>query len=183
MLAALLLSLGLPRCGRADDDDDPPAQRPGWRTTTLWDKLFPSESPPPTRPALRPVPAKVADSRPAPAEKTEAAPKPVSFGASATAVREREERAYLRRQAVCDKLHEIAAQTHDEELERKVRQLDERIWALYAQRTSRLPSADAVVDMDESILDKHLGKADSPALTHSVNGKDRTQAAVQEDKP
>jgi hypothetical protein len=187
-LSALLLSFGLPLAGLAgapDNDEDKPAvQQPGWRSTSVIDKLFPGDgSPQPPKAAPRPASDRDKPRKPDPVEKATPVEKPAGMAASASALREREERAYLRRQAVCDKLHEIAEQTRDEELERKVRQLDERIWSLYQERTNRLPAADAVVDMDEAILDKHLGKTTGSA-TPTTSGKDHgSQAAIREVKP
>jgi hypothetical protein len=51
---------------------------------------------------------------------------------------------------------EIALETNDTELQRLAEQLDERIWALYLQRTAHLPASRAVVENDEQILDRHL---------------------------
>jgi hypothetical protein len=57
---------------------------------------------------------------------------------SAQVIREREEKAYLRRQDVCFKLRCIAEQIGDEALLRRAEALDARAFALYMQRTSGL---------------------------------------------
>jgi hypothetical protein len=55
---------------------------------------------------------------------------------SAQVVREREEKAWVRRQQVCDRLCGIAEQTGDEALRRRAEALAERAFSLYMQRTS-----------------------------------------------
>jgi hypothetical protein len=61
---------------------------------------------------------------------------------SGTALRARAEASYLRRLEVCYKLMDIAIETQDEELERQVELMQERIWDAYAQRASQPPMAE-----------------------------------------
>jgi hypothetical protein len=63
--------------------------------------------------------------------------------AAAAAERAQEEKALLRRQAVCLKLRTIAAQTNNEELRRQADELDDRAWAVYQRRIAHLPAGGA----------------------------------------
>jgi hypothetical protein len=219
--AAVLLGLALPVCGNADppDDEEKPkaAERPNWRSKSIFDELFPSKDPPPNPTSSKPAKdsakdstkdsakdsakdstrstakdstkSTTKDSAKGTAKKPAPPPKKASIADDVAAQRDREEKAYLRRQAVCDRLREIAQQTKDEELERKVRQLDERIWAIYSQHTHRPPGTDDTLDVDQAALDQQLG-SDSAQSTLSgpaadqLSGKDRArQASVREEKP
>jgi hypothetical protein len=119
-----------------------------------------------------------------------APPKPPKQVDGATAERRQEEATFLRREAVCDRLLEIAVQTDDLELLRRAEQLRERSWATYSQRTAHLPGAKGVFESDEQILEHHLGSSSSAGalkvLTPSdkVTGTDPNgQASVKEETP
>jgi hypothetical protein len=144
----------------ADDESSPPKAAPSGHGSFLntLDRWFaPTPKPAPKKP--KPTPKKKD------ADKTEAAPAKAPTMVDVAAVeRERELQALLRRQQVCLKLMQIAAETRDEELQRKAESLDERARAVYAERTAHLPSCkNAVFESDEKILEKHLGPADSAA--------------------
>jgi Spy/CpxP family protein refolding chaperone len=57
---------------------------------------------------------------------------------------------YLRRQAVVDRLLEIAVRKGDTRLENQARELGERAWAVYEQKIPRRASAPPAVADDES---------------------------------
>jgi hypothetical protein len=129
---------------------------------------------------------KAPDKKPAepPAKETAKKPSPTVKNASA---RSRELADYLRRMAVCDQLMQVAYDTKDEELQRQVEQLRERVWDTYQVRTERLPTATKASESDEQILDKHLGaKAGKESADDVLLGKAASknrQTALKEDKP
>ena len=112
-------------------------------------------------------------------------PKPsLSPAASALA---REQAAFQRRVAVCDRLREIAIETNDTELDQLAQELNARAWAVYKQRTAKLEAAKEK-DLDEQILDKKLGIDLGPDDTKPVskseskrNKNERSQAETRED--
>jgi hypothetical protein len=159
---ALCMALGTATVTAADPADDESSSAnavPGhgsfFNTLNRW--FAPTQKPAPKKP--KPAPKKKD------AEKTEAAPAKTPTMVDVAAVeRERELQSLLRRQQVCLKLMQIAAETHDEELQRKAEGLDERARAVYSQRTAHLPSCkNGVFESDEKILEKHLGPTDSAA--------------------
>jgi hypothetical protein len=146
--AVLLLAVGLAAAPAApppaDDDDDAatagpnPAARPrdGWnpfitRVFGLSDK----------KPVAKPD-RKDKDKDKDDDKKAEAAPPRPSPTAVAARQRALEEAKLRRRQAVCERLRDIARETHDDDLERKALQLDGRAWEVYLERTQQL-AADA----------------------------------------
>jgi len=100
---------------------------------------------------------------------------------------DKEQKAFLRRLAVCDELRKIAQATNDEALFEKADKLNERIWALYKERTA--PLAGNQFESDEKVLEKHLGPgtasrsltpdtaASQPLPDHS------SRALAQEERP
>lgn len=191
LIVAVLLAL--PAGGRAEppDDDKKVEVGPYWRSKSVWDSLFGSDAKPPPN-AVPPNAAPPRAVPPVEPVRESRARKPAALRESGVvedvaADRDREERAYLRRQAVCDKLREIAQQNKDEELECKVRQLDERIWAIYSQRTNGLPGSEN--GPDDDILDRNLGRGGArgmapEAAARTLSGKDRgRQASVREERP
>src|SRR5260370_10359239 len=83
------------------------------------------------------------------------APKPnLSPAASALA---REQAAFQRRGAVCDRLREIGIESNNSELDQLAQELNARAWAVYKQRTAKLEAAPKEKDHDEPILDKKIG--------------------------
>jgi len=114
--------------------------------------------------------------------KGEAAAKAPPVVDAAAEARSREEEAYFRRLAVCDKLQQIADSTNDTELQGLALQLSERVYAVYMQRIAHLPASRAEFDLDEYLLDKNRrGGATAPAaLPHTVPGKDGGEG---EDQP
>ncbi len=188
---ALVIALGLgivPRVA-ADEDSDrsgtPPARNPlGFH----WSPMFAhavgmdEQRPPPAR---KP-PAK---SNKTPAKETPPTPQTAPVADESTALRSREEATLLRRLAVCDRLKEIAIRTNDSDLLARAEALDERARTTYAQHTASLRAGVKQVDLDEQILDRHLGDAASvkrvqrPSLTASANAENHGgRGTDQEDK-
>jgi hypothetical protein len=131
--AALLLGLGVTALADEPADGTAPAARPnnGW-----YGHLFFSNG------KAAPAPVPVRNDKKADSKGTKPAEAPVKVAPvvdEAAQQRNREEAAYLRRLAVCDKLKQIAYQTNDEKLQRQAEQLDERVWEVYSQRISHLP--------------------------------------------
>jgi hypothetical protein len=109
----------------------------------------------------------------APAGPKPAAVKPVADGEKAVisaptgveasaAVRRREQAAYLRRQAVCDRLRQVAVQSGDDALYQQAQDLEDRAWALYQDRTAGLPGGSSLVEGDAAPRPKG-GRGDSRA--------------------
>jgi hypothetical protein len=148
---ALLLGLGLavPALA-ADPPDDPDAPPKGWHISPWLQKQLdddnedPNPKPKPKKPAPKAETAKPAAARPTPPPD----PRPVS--------REREEKDFLRRLAVCDELLKIAHDTHDEALERKAQQLSDRAWAVYRQRIAAIPAPSDKVETNEQAVQRML---------------------------
>lgn len=182
--SALALVTGLGLAAAAAAADPPPDDsRTTWHVAPCWKRWFHPEEPAPEKPAPKPAPPKETAEKPAPA------PRKPSAAETAASAREREEKAYLRRLAVCLKLHEIAETTKDEELERKASELEARNWTLYTERTHRLAAAaEESEDTDEAVVEKHLGPGGargtpSDAPTHTVSGRERaSRAAAREDE-
>jgi hypothetical protein len=157
---ALLLGLGLsvPVLAQdpAQDPDDPPK---GWHLAPWLQKQFedenPNPKPKPKKPAAaKPDPAKPAASKATPPDD----PRPLS--------RDREERDFLRRLAVCDQLLKIAQDTRDEQLERKAQQLNDRAWAIYRQRVAQLPAPSERPESDAEALQRYYREGPThPRLT------------------
>ena len=102
---------------------------------------------------------------------------------------DKEQRTYLRRLAVCDKLREIARETNDDELQRKADQLEQRAWSHCQQRTGQVLADSEPVD--ERILERHLGPpaGQTPGLStkadrlYTVPGNRSGQGLAREDMP
>ncbi len=62
----------------------------------------------------------------------------VPTGPTSAEIFAREEANYFRREAVCDKLMDIALQTVDQDLQRKAEQLLHRSWEFFQKRTNQL---------------------------------------------
>ena len=75
---------------------------------------------------------------------------------AALALRDQEMANLLRRQDVCLKLHRIAGDTNDPELDRVAWQLEQKAWDLYRERTKDLPGANASLQDDEKRLEQRL---------------------------
>jgi hypothetical protein len=71
----------------------------------------------------------------------------------------REEAAYWRRVAVCDKLTDIALQTNDTELHDRAEQLQQRAFEVYMARVNGLPKS--VGDTDEQRLQQGIDNLSS----------------------
>jgi hypothetical protein len=105
------------------------------RTPMWWDGWFAPAAPKP--PAAKP--AADADKKPTAG----------ATAVEAAAARRRETAAYLRRQAVCDRLRQVAVQNGDDALYQQAQDLEDRAWAIYQERTAGLPGGAALVDGDE----------------------------------
>ena len=120
-----------------------PEEQPG-----LFQRLFgPAAKPAKTTYDPTPKQAAATASRPATAARPAAAP------AEPASDFDKDQRTYLRRLAVCDKLREIARESNDEELNRRADQLEQRAWSACMQRSGPMPVDDSV---DDRILEKHL---------------------------
>jgi glutamine synthetase adenylyltransferase len=175
---AAVLTLTASVCLAAEPDDDyptaveaaaaakaSPTQRPG-----LLDYMF-GNVPKPAKPA--PTASKTTKPKADAPKKEE---KPV------LSVAEREEEAYFRRLAVCDRLREVAEETKDEKLRQLADQLQDRAWQLCVRRANLDTST-----LDETVLNKHLGSEGPTALpvrSTAANQGDRpNQARLKENVP
>jgi hypothetical protein len=142
------LLLGLSGIARADDPTDAPAPAQpysGWHGHLFF-----------SNPKSAPPPAPVRDDKKADRKGTKPGEAPVKVAPvvdEAAQQRNREEAAYLRRLAVCDKLKQIAYQTNDEKLQRQAEQLDERVWEVYSQRIANLPVGRADLEREACLPD------------------------------
>jgi hypothetical protein len=91
----------------------------------------------------------------APAAAVPAAPVPVPV----TVDREREQNAFWRRLAVCQKLKEIAVLNNDVALERQVEQLEQQVFEVYQQRLGMASGRGTRPSLDERVLEERLGRA------------------------
>jgi hypothetical protein len=177
LLAALSMSVVLAADKKAaDDDEDKPAAKESkgtwsWFTGWFsWKKKAPEKKP-------ESVSDKTAAKAPAPV---------VDEAALASA---REQAAYARRMRVCIELRQVAHDTNDTYLLSQAEQLEERIWAAYTRRTANPPRGRSVDDLDEEILDKHVGTGTAgrqpsatPADAAAPKGRNNSTAA-REVKP
>jgi hypothetical protein len=138
--------------------------------------------------------AKPAEKKPAPPPPKAATAKPAKIAKQPTVVdtaaaeRAQEQATLLRRLDVCDRLMQIAVDMKDEELQRQIEQLEERARIAYAQRTAYLPAGGAHLELEEQILEKHLGGSStdhaSGASASITNGADALgRTAAREVKP
>lgn len=106
------------------------------------------------------------------------------------AVLRAEKEAYTRRMEVCNRLREIAFQTNDEGLERKVNELEKQATATYHERVNRLgvksggplpPLPASSSAAATASLDKALGSgvATTPLASEKPTGKAATAKALQ----
>jgi hypothetical protein len=185
--AALLVGLSAGALALAGDADDvkPAPARPGW--LSRWFGGKPPAADKKDKKDKKPAPAPK-DKKPGANKDKEAAKKPPPANSPAS-LRGREMADYLRRLQVCDRLMQVAYDTHDEELQRQIEQLNERIWTTYQLRCERVPARPAMTD--EEILDKHLGSraakkgaTEEAALLDDRPSKRRVgQTASKEDRP
>src|SRR5262245_23533741 len=75
------------------------------------------------------------------------APKPAPVESPAVA-RARETADWLRRVAVCDRLHQIAADNNDGELAQQADRLEQKAWAIYQEHTATLPTVLRQMDLN-----------------------------------
>ena len=97
---------------------------------------------------------------------------------------DREEQDYFRRLEVCDRLMDQAIRDGDQDLVRKLEQLQERIQQVYDSNTASLGIADPTA-LDLAILkDKtSINKTTTAQLLKDDNRKKATQAASRKEKP
>jgi hypothetical protein len=133
---------------------------------------------------------KAKDKKPADSAAKDAAKKPSPPITSPASVRAREQTDYLRRMAVCDQILQVAYDTKDEELQRHVEQLKERVWTTYQLRSAQVPAGAKLLESDEQILDKHLGsraaakdRPEEVLLGTAPNAGRTGRTALKEDKP
>jgi hypothetical protein len=186
MGAVVVLGMSAAMATASDEDGSPahrpyvpPNERPG-----LLDKVFDFGSGPPQKQAPTKEPKKDSVKKaatPAPDKtKTNVSPEAAELA--------REQAAFQRRQAVCDKLLEIAVANNDKELEQLAEELNTRAWALYTRRTARLQAVASEKGLDEQILDQQLGfdagpEEAKPAVKPDTrrNKDERSQAAPREE--
>jgi hypothetical protein len=104
---------------------------------------------------------------------------------SARVVRVRELAALHRRQAVCDRLREVAYRTGDQELLRQAEDLENMAWDTYAIRTAHLPASNAPPSPDEGTLARRLGSDGDQAGAALLSGgqeKDGGRLAERRDR-
>ena len=179
---AMALGLGCVASVAADEDSDSGNARPARNPIGFhWSPMFAhavgldQEAEAPKKPAAKP--------KKTPPKKEAQAPKPAPAVDSIATLRAREEAALLRRLAVCDKLKEIAIRTNDSDLLARVEALDERARTTYSQHTARINAGATTVDLDEQILDQHLGvptaarQSRAEGLT-TAKGEDRGGSAT-----
>ncbi|HLN30736.1 MAG TPA: hypothetical protein VK395_23550 [Gemmataceae bacterium] len=184
----LAIALGAGICAsslHAADDDDTDSAKAKPSPSPLgfhWDPVFAhavgmDQNPTPQK--------KPPDKTPKPAaKKTDTAHKLVSVAEQTAALRAREEAALLRRLAVCDKLKEIALRTNDNDLLRHAEELDERARMTYSLHTAMLKNVNVATNMDEQILERHLGTPAAAkgsleeAAVYTASGTDQTGRAV-----
>ena len=186
LAASLVVGLGAAVAAAADDDSEGSGAKPSARAPTWdwnpFDALFGSKE-------VKKPAEKKASPKPEPtvAKKPPAPVKPASIVDEAATKRSREEATLLRRLQACDKLREIAIQANDNDLLRRVEELEERAQTTYAQRTADLRGGTARFESDEKTIDRYLGagKARSTdSSAYAVSGKDgSSRAAVEEVKP
>jgi hypothetical protein len=135
--AVLLLAVGAAVAPatppKADDDDDKPAAKPAADWNPFIAKVFGLNDPKPA-----PKPDKEKDKEKDPKREAAPAPRPSAMAQAAASLRALEMKKLLRRQEVCLRLREIAAETHDDDLERKAEELDARAWQVYQEHTKNI---------------------------------------------
>jgi hypothetical protein len=157
-VTAAVLAVALAASAAAQDAGDLRSMPP--KTPAWWDGWFKA-------PAAKPAADKKPDG-----DRPPAGPTPAD---AAAATRKRELAAYLRRQAVCDRLLQVAVQNNDDDLYRQAQALDARAWEVYQRRTAGVPG---VTDADEADLDARLaaptargGRADAGQASLMRGGK------------
>jgi hypothetical protein len=171
----------------ASDEDGTPARRPVVRPNErpgLIDKLFDFGPDTTAKKTDKNTDKKDAAKKP---ENTATA-KPKASMSPEAAELAREQTAFQRRVAVCDRLREIAIETNDPELDQLAQELNARAWAVYKQRTAKREASPREKSLDEQILDKKLGidlapEEPAPAMksNSSRNKGERTQATMKEE--
>jgi hypothetical protein len=95
-------------------------------------------------------------------------------------------RAFLRRQAVCDRLRDVARQLNDTSLERQADELESRAWEVYQKQTCQLTNEGSSFESDEAVLEKRLGDKRPSAESLSRSSRSREDgvrtATLREDK-
>jgi hypothetical protein len=96
---------------------------------------------------------------------------------------------FLRQQAVCNRLSDIAAEKNDLQLMRRAQELEDRAWRT-CQARLEIPAGKQGADLDESIIAKRSGTPSStsqstaPLLTRDTQSvPDKRSAEVREVKP
>jgi hypothetical protein len=139
--AALALLLGLAWPVLAADPDEAKPKAPG-DSGSWWSNWFGGKDKKPD-PKTVPADAGPVVSVVAPADR-------------AANDREREENAYFRRMAVCDRLMQLAVQNNDQQQQSRIEQLKERVWDIYENRTKHLAGTPMAPEADETVLEKSL---------------------------
>jgi hypothetical protein len=106
-------------------------------------------------------------------------PKPEKPGPDRGKEQERLRNAYLRRQAVCDRLLEIAEQTNDAALRGEAERLDEQAWKLYQEESARLTRGAAGLAPDPLAP---AAKKDSPPPKPRFRGGESMLGGAKEEE-
>jgi outer membrane biosynthesis protein TonB len=151
--ATLLVGIGVAGVRAGDDEDQVAPQKPAIRWSPYAARVLGIDQSP------KPMPKKpAAKSKKDTAKKTEAPPKSAVVvkddGASSRA---REEAALLRRLEACDKLTQIAISRGDNTLLRRAEDLNQRVWAVYSQKTGQAPEPKNDFESDEAAIERLLG--------------------------
>jgi hypothetical protein len=166
MLAAGLATTALAAHPRDDDEDEDDTPPPAKKSSSWWPSWMSfgakAEKKETLKPALKPAPMRE----------------------SPAAVRAREMEDWLRRVAVCTRLHQIAAETNDAELERRATDLEQKAFAIYQERTAALPSGPMRLPNDD--LDDDDGGSRRRSGTDARRSarsrrSDSDRAAIEED--
>jgi hypothetical protein len=186
LAAALVVGLTATTGLAADDESGPEESKDVPKTSAIrWSptflRLFHLDE---KKPTPKKAPAKPKKES---AKKTVGATKPGTVVDEAVVGRARAEAVFMRHTQVCDKLSEIAVRTNDTELLHRAEALEERAWAIYAQRTTNFRGPNGGLEPDEKTMDKQLKpgpRRSSDTAGYTVPGNDRTsRAAVQEVNP
>lgn len=184
MLALLLATGGSVRAADDDDDEDKPPAKSGWFSSWFGGK---DKKPEAKKPAKKTAKAKSkAKEKEADEHKAEKPAEKPTLHDHLAQLRSRAQANYFRRLNVCLKLQQVAIDTKDDELLKKVKGLEKRVWEAYRRHLDINHDLDPF-ESDEDIFERHLGEAGRPeeadeqVLTRPVRGL--TDPVAAEDKP
>jgi hypothetical protein len=182
-LAIALLAGLAASAARADDEDEVktvPPPKPFIRWSPWAKKAFGIDD---LKPVDKKQEAKKGEAKSSD-KKTDPTAKSAKQVESTAAIRGREEAAFLRRLAACDKLMSIAAETGDRDLMRRAEELGSLARTIYAQRTGLV--TDGTTELDSVKLDRNLESESAAArpanrTMYSVAGNDHNRRALAQE--